>query len=53
MDDYAHTRRIVTETYLGPKGDNSTSRAALAEIWIKKNDKWLLYRVNVHAMAND
>lgn len=53
MNDYAHTRRIVSETYLGPKGDTSISKAALAEIWIKKNNKWLLYRVNVHPMVND
>ena len=53
MGEFAHTRRIVTETYLGPKGDTSISKAALAEIWKKKNDKWLLYRVNVHPMAND
>ena len=53
MDNYAHTRRIVTETYIGPKGDISKSKAALAEIWIKENEKWLLYRVNVHPMQND
>ena len=53
MDDFAHTRRIVTETYLGPKGDTSISKAALAEIWINKNNQWLLYRVNVHPMTND
>ena len=53
MGNYAHTRRIVTETYAAPKGDISISKAALAEIWIKENDKWLLYRVNVHPMEND
>lgn len=53
MGNYAHTRRIVTETYLGPKGETSTSKAALAEIWIKENDLWLLYRVNVHPIKND
>ncbi|MEB8327981.1 hypothetical protein OO009_01330 [Flavobacteriaceae bacterium KMM 6897] len=53
MGNYAHTRRIVAETYLGPKGEIATSKAALAEIWIKENDKWLLYRVNVHPMEND
>ncbi len=53
MNGIAHTRRIVIETYLGPKGDTSESKAALAEIWIKKNNKWLLYRVNVHPMTND
>ncbi|WP_430965861.1 nuclear transport factor 2 family protein [Spongiimicrobium sp. 2-473A-2-J] len=50
LDSLAHTRRIVTETYLGPKGDTSTSKAALSEIWIKRNGKWLLYRVNIHPM---
>ncbi|TVZ55559.1 hypothetical protein OD91_0813 [Lutibacter sp. Hel_I_33_5] len=44
----AFTRRIVTETYKGPKGDLSTSKAALAEVWIYKKRKWLLYSVNVH-----
>ncbi len=53
MGNYAHTRRIVTETYLGPEGETSMSKAALAEIWIKENDKWLLYRVNIHPMKND
>ena len=51
--DFAHTRRIVYETYLGPKGDISESKAALAEIWIKENNTWLLYLVNVHPMNND
>ena len=51
--NYAHTRRIVIETYKGPKGESSTSKAALAEIWIKENKKWLLYRVNVHPIPND
>ena len=53
LNDFAHTRRIVTETYLGPKGESSISKAAIAEIWIYKNNKWLLYRVNVHPMNND
>jgi hypothetical protein len=53
IDGIAHTRRIVIETYLGPKGDISESKAALSELWIKKNNKWLLYRVNVHPMPND
>jgi len=53
LNDFAHTRRIVIETYLGPKGDISTSKAALAEVWVYKNNKWLLHRVNVHPMTND
>ena len=36
LDGLAHTRRIVTETYLGPNGDTSTSKAALSEIWINR-----------------
>jgi hypothetical protein len=50
FDNYAHTRRIVSETYLGPSGETSTSKAALAEIWIFKDGNWLLLRVNVHPM---
>lgn len=52
LKDVAHTRRIVTETYLGPNGDSSVSKAALAEIWLYKEGRWLLYRVNVHPMDN-
>ena len=47
-NDFAFTRRIVTETYKGPKGDSTKSKAALAEVWIRKQNKWLLYRVDVH-----
>lgn len=52
LDGLAHTRRIVTETYSGPDGDTSTSKAALSEIWINREGNWLLYRVNVHPMDN-
>jgi len=50
LSEFAHTRRIVTETYLGPNGDTSKSTAALAEVWILSKGKWLLLRVNVHPM---
>ena len=50
MNDFAHTRRIVTETYLGPNGDSTSSTAALVEIWIYIKGNWLLYRVNVRPM---
>lgn len=53
LNESAHIRRIVTETYLGPKGDTSTSKAALAEIWTKKNGLWLLYVVNVQTIPNN
>lgn len=52
VDNFAFTRRIVTETYLGPEGDSSVSKAALVEIWTFRNKSWLLYRVNVHPMDN-
>ena len=53
LGDYAHTRRIVTETYSGPEGDTSTSKAALVEIWKKNNEHWLLFRVNVQPIPNN
>lgn len=51
--NYAFTRRIVTETYLGPTGNTSKSTAALAEIWIQNNTNWLLLKVNVHPMKSN
>ena len=53
MKDIAHTCRVVSETYIGPAGDISKSKAALAEIWIKKKNRWLLHRVNVHPIEVD
>ena len=48
--DYAFTRRIVDETYVGPDGENSGSSAALAEVWIRENGDWVLLFVNVHPL---
>jgi len=48
--DLAFTRRIVEETYLGPNGDTSVSKAALAEAWVRVDGVWLLSRVNVDVM---
>jgi hypothetical protein len=53
INNMAHIRRIVTETYSGPNGDSTLSKAAIAEIWIHSNEEWLLYRVNVYPMNND
>ncbi|MEP2772464.1 MAG: DUF4440 domain-containing protein [Fulvivirga sp.] len=53
INDLAHVRRNVTETYVGPKGDTSSSKAALAELWMYQNNRWLLYRVNVHPIPVD
>jgi hypothetical protein len=51
--DYAFTRRIVEETYLGPTGDTSVSSAALAEVWVSGDDGWRLLRVDVHPLPSD
>ncbi|MEN8374821.1 MAG: nuclear transport factor 2 family protein [Gemmatimonadota bacterium] len=47
VGDFAFTRRIVEETYEGPDGDRSTSKAALAEVWRKTDRGWLLLRVDI------
>lgn len=49
----AFSRRIVTETYQGPNNENNSATAALAEVWIRENDKWYLLRVDAHPMDND
>ena len=49
-DDTAYIRRIVTESYTGPENEQSVSTAALAEVWVRGNDDWLLLFVNVHPM---
>lgn len=52
-NEYAHVRRNVTETYIDPNGDTSTSKAALAEIWNYENNRWILFRVNVYPILDD
>ena len=47
---FAFTRRVVEETYRGPDGDGSVSKAALGETWVRRNGVWLLYRVNVEVL---
>ena len=49
-DDLAYTRRIVQETYSGPENEQSVSSAALAEVWVRRNEGWLLLLVNVHPL---
>ena len=51
--DYAFTRRVIEETYLGPTGDKSESSAALAEVWVQGDGGWLLLQVNVHPLKDD
>jgi hypothetical protein len=52
LGEYAFTRRIVEETYRGPDGDSSISKAGLAEIWVRSEDAWLLLRVNVDVLSS-
>jgi hypothetical protein len=51
-EDQTFVRRIVTETYLGPDKETSSSSAALAEVWVRGSDGWLLLRADVHPMGN-
>ena len=51
-DEFAFTRRIVEETYLGPDGESSVSKAALAETWVLGDGGWLLYLVSVAVLDN-
>ncbi len=48
--DEAFTRRLVEETYLGPDEERTISKAALAETWVRSDDRWLLLRVNVDVL---
>ena len=50
--EFAFTRRIVEETYLGPDDDSSVSKAALAETWVRGDGGWLLYLVSVVVLDN-
>ena len=45
--NYAFIRRKVTEKYLGPDDETSTSTSGLTEVWIKENNKWFLLRVDL------
>jgi ketosteroid isomerase-like protein len=48
--DYAFTRRIVEESFLGPDGETTNSKAGLAEIWVRGETGWLLLRVDVDVL---
>jgi hypothetical protein len=52
VGEYAFCRRIVEESYLGPDGENSVSKAALAETWIRGEGAWLLLRVNADLIGD-
>jgi hypothetical protein len=52
-DGFAFTRRVVTETYVGPEGESTVATAALAEVWVQEGDAWKLLLVNVHPMPQE
>lgn len=51
VENVAFARRIVQETYLGPQGDRTEATAAVAEVWFRQKERWLLLRVDVQPMA--
>lgn len=52
LEDLAFARSIVQETYVGPEGDETVSTAALAEVWVKRDGRWLLFRVDATVINN-
>jgi len=50
--EFAYTRRIVEETYLGPEGESMVSKSALAETWVRGEDIWLLFRLNLDVLSD-
>ncbi|RMF72912.1 MAG: hypothetical protein D6738_10085 [Acidobacteria bacterium] len=50
LGEYAATRRIVKESYVGPNGERSSSRSALAETWVRAGDGWRLLRVDANPL---
>jgi ketosteroid isomerase-like protein len=52
--DLAFTRRIVTESFVGPDGERpDPGSAALAEVWVREGGEWLLLRVDAHPLERD
>ena len=45
--EFAFVRRIATETYAGPNGEDQIFRSGVVEVWTKKNDKWLLLQASI------
>lgn len=51
--DIAFARRIVAETYRGPDGETTHSKAALAEVWRRDGEAWELVRVDIHVLPDE
>jgi opacity protein-like surface antigen len=50
----AFTRRIVTEQFRGPDGELADpGTAALAEVWVRGDHGWQLWRVDARPLARD
>ncbi len=47
QSDFAFVRRIATETYAGPNDENQIFQSGVAEVWNKKNNKWLLLQASI------
>ena len=47
IKDLVFTRRIVTETYVGPKNEKNIYKTGVIETWIKQNDNWFLLNASV------
>ena len=45
--DYAFVRRVATETYAGPNGENQVFQSGVVEIWNKKDKIWLLLQASI------
>ena len=50
LGEFATMRRIVTESYRGPEDEESRSRTALAETWVRRAGEWRLLRVNARPL---
>jgi hypothetical protein len=47
VETHAFVRRVVSETYVGPNGENEIYQTGVAEIWVKNDDYWFLFRASV------
>ena len=45
--EHAHVRRIVTEAYAGPDGEDESYRTGVVEQWVRKEGQWYLRRASV------
>jgi hypothetical protein len=45
--EFAFVRRIATETYAGPNGEDQIFQSGVVEVWVKKDDQWLLLQASI------